>query len=83
MFFCHLSFPEKYCLQETSHSGREAVDVDGWKLEKSQIELVEETEEDLKDAGCNLFPLWEKIWYAMVFTHNNFDGRGYPGISLL
>jgi len=59
------------------------VDVDGWKLEKSQIELVEETEEDLKDAGCNLFPLWEKIWYAMVFTHNNFDGRGYPGISLL
>jgi len=35
-------------LDDTPHVF-EAVDVDGWKLEKSQIELVEETEEDLKE----------------------------------
>lgn len=32
----------------------EAVDVDGWKLEKSQMELVEESEEDLQEAGSDL-----------------------------
>ena len=31
-------------------SKMQEVDVDGWKLEKSQLDLVEETEEDLEDA---------------------------------
>lgn len=57
----------------------EAVDVDGWKLEKSQMELVEETEEDLKDAGCNLFPVQDLVLQCFLTT----IWKSYPGISLL
>ena len=33
----------------------EAVDLDGWTLEKSQLQLVEETEEDIKEAWDEKF----------------------------
>ncbi|CAK9053509.1 unnamed protein product [Durusdinium trenchii] len=43
---CSYREAEKTCQQRLRS---EAVDVDGWKLEKSQMELVEESEEDLQE----------------------------------